>query len=113
MIYALIILALAAPCILLKTPWGYIDLLHTWEGWTLIGVVVLLALAVYWMEWGEAKCPAFSKAKGITHKIRSINLNWDCPVCHGSGRVRRAWISGLIGRVFHFLRMWSKAKRGK
>ena len=50
---------------ILKTPFGYIDLLHTWEGWTLIGAVVLfLAALVWWMEWalGNCKDPTFANS---------------------------------------------------
>jgi hypothetical protein len=80
---------------ILKTPFGYIDLLHTWEGWTLICAVVLLLALLYWMERGKVKCKV---CDGIgAHNIENM-YPWSCPVCHGTGRVRRGWISRLWRR---------------
>jgi hypothetical protein len=82
---------------ILKTPFGYIDLFGTWEGWTLIGVVVLLIALLWWMEFGKVKCKK-CKVTAIPGHIYAIT-HWEkCPVCHGSGRVRRGWISRLWRR---------------
>ena len=83
---------------ILKTPFGYIDLLHTWEGWTLIGAVVLfLAALVWWMEWGKVKCWYSCCQRGVVY-FGGYAGSIDCPVCHGTGRVRRRWISRLWRR---------------
>lgn len=82
---------------ILKTPFGYIDILHTWEGWTLIGLIALAVLALWWMEWGKVGC---DKCDGggqggcdiYTKRRKAVE---DLP-CHGSGRVRRGWISKLF-----------------
>jgi hypothetical protein len=81
---------------IIKTPFGYIDLFQTWEGWTLIGAVVLALAILAWMERGKVRCLC------DCHVHDNKYTQSKCPPCHGSGRVRRAWISGLIGRVFHF-----------
>ena len=87
---------------ILKTPWGYIDLLHTWEGWMLIGAVVSLAALLYWMEWGKVKCPCNCHKPEWAASYKGT----ECHMCHDSGRVRRRCVS-------RFLRMVSGAVRGK
>jgi hypothetical protein len=60
----------------------------------LIAIPLLAALA--WLEWGKVKCSDCNGVKKV--KRFSPFCNWyhaiiDCPVCHGSGRVRRSGIS--------------------
>jgi hypothetical protein len=93
---------------IIKTPFGYIDLFQTWEGWTLIGAVVLALAVLAWMEWGKiwcSSCRGGGVLPGGVPNSSEIRL-YTCPSCHGSGRVRRGWVS-------HFLRMASEVIRGK
>lgn len=103
---------------ILKTPWGYIDLFGTWEGWTLIGAVVTLAALLYWLEWGKVfrktsingcsvytfdRIGLFSRLAEhvFTEKCKcglGRHCVITCVICHGTGRVRRGWISGLWRR---------------
>lgn len=85
--------------------------------------LILISLAVLaWMEWGKVfvkmsingftvytleQTRLFSRlAKHIFTEKCKCGLGPHCVItcttCHGSGRVRRRWISGLIRRVFHF-----------
>ena len=91
---------------ILKTPFGYIDLFGTWEGWTLIGVVLAPGALLWWMEFGKVKCPVCKGKKYVSY-FGQHGLEYDdCPVCHGTGRVRRRYVS-------HFLQIASGAIRGK
>lgn len=63
-----------------------------------VWVLVVIALAVLaWMEWGKVRCLC---GNGIVNYCDTKG-EWNaekCRDCHGSGRVRRRWISGLIRR---------------
>jgi hypothetical protein len=63
-------------------------------------LVIPAVLALWWMEWGKVKCKgvripieytSIGRVDGITHDKLFC-------VCHGTGRVRRGWISGLFKR---------------
>ena len=100
---------------ILKTPFGYIDLLHTWEGWTLIGAVLMaLAVLAWWMERGKVTPSVkYFECYYCRHTVTKIQIerarfDFSCPrcgraklseyspVCHGTGRVRRRWISRML-----------------
>lgn len=93
---------------ILKTPFGYIDLFGTCEGRTLIGAVVLIVALVWWCEWGKVKCFCVE-----IKKLAGLPKDTPCCRCHGSGRVRRGWVSGLFRQVFHFLQMGCEDKHKK
>jgi hypothetical protein len=62
-------------------------------------LVIPAVLALWWMEWGKVKCRECDDG-GVREIVYVEGLpvaeEWhDCPVCHGTGRVRRRWIIKL------------------